>query len=344
MELDDITIHDSDCKEQMSRSELTDQPNSMDIDMILRTQTYGQTTLFSRLRVTRMKSIKNSRNRANRSTKHQSIAQCRIEKDLKEIDQSEWKSFATITTIKTNPLHRFEFEMSITPMEGYYRNGTFDFIVSANKDYPYTAPTASCTKCIFHPNIDPQSKQIGLGILRHWKPVFALNDVIVALQLLFFEPDCNGRGPCHPSTYMVSAHKGNRYTACGSVVLNKCAANLFMRSKHQFDYTVQRIINGCNYNEREWQCCSRSNMNTSKPPNSDRLDVKSNQIMTKKAKILGHRKRRFSEMLLESNINCSNRFVDDQTLFNPSALTKKQKLNHSMYQEEEEDVDIENNF
>eukprot|EP01083_Nonionella_stella_P114537 338778_1 len=174
MELDDITIHDSDCKEQMTGPKLTDQSNSMDIDTILSTQT--QTTLFSKLRVTRM----NSRNRANRTVKHQSTAECRIEKDLKEIDQSEWKSFATITTIKTNPLHRFEFEMSITPMEGYYRNGTFDFIVSMSKDYPFAAPTVSCTKCIFHPNIDPQSKQIGLGILQHWSPVFCLNDVIVA--------------------------------------------------------------------------------------------------------------------------------------------------------------------
>ena len=79
----------------------------IDIDMDVRTI---QQTLFSKLRITKKK-LNNSKlseyESPTKKIKKQSIAECRIEKDLKEINESEWKSFACSTTYKLYPFPPF---------------------------------------------------------------------------------------------------------------------------------------------------------------------------------------------------------------------------------------------
>ena len=90
-----------------------------------------------------------------------------------------------------------------------------------DKKYPFTAPKIKCKHSIFHPNIDPDSKEIGLEILENWTAVLSLNDVIYAILLLFFEPNCKGKNKNNnlylnnmPLNYMVNQIKGNKYKYC----------------------------------------------------------------------------------------------------------------------------------
>ena len=208
-----------------------------------------------------------------------------------------------------------EFDFTICPNEGFWRNGTFLFHVKMDKNYPFSSPTISCKNSIFHPNFDPDTKEIGLYILENWTAVLSLNNLIHSTQKLFFKPDCNKN------------------------VLNKFAKNLYLNNKQEFDFIVQRIINGCNMYQREWQCLTRNaikyNYNNDNDNNNCNNIYKSNQIITKKSSFLGNRKRNFNEMSMNDKCNDyknndnNNKFIDDSTLLNPLAIIKKQRTNRN---------------
>eukprot|EP01084_Bolivina_argentea_P106278 190225_1 len=319
MAMDLDSANESDCNYNNNN---VDDDNDIDIDIDI----VKQTTLFSKLRITKNKNRHNKK--VNKIKKKQSIAECRVENDLNEINNSSYKSFAVTTTIEPNKSNLLNFDFTIKPIEGAYRNGVFKFKVFLCKNYPYSSPKILCENDIFHPNINPETKQIGLKILNNWRPVLSLNDIIIAIQSLFFKP-CESL----------------------SVILNKFAADLYIKNKQEFDYTVQKIINGCNYNKREWQCCSRdkylitnnnnNNMNIYMKNNSNNNNNNcfNNQVIpiTKKSSVLGYRKRNFKEMSMENisnnnnyNINCKHKFIDDETiLFNPFGIKKKQKIKHA---------------
>ncbi|CAO3639568.1 unnamed protein product [Cunninghamella echinulata] len=117
------------------------------------------------------------------------------------------------------PGNILNFNVIITPDEGFYKNGSFSFTFTINNNYPHEPPKVHCTQKIYHPNIDLEGN-ICLNILREdWKPVLSLHSVLVGLQYLFLEP--NADDP-----------------------LNKEAAEDLRKSRQQFASNVVKSMEG----------------------------------------------------------------------------------------------------
>ena len=83
------------------------------------------------------------------------------------------------------------FQVSLSPDEGYWRGGCFIFRFSIRPLYPHDAPKVKCETSVFHPNIDTQGN-VCLNILREdWKPVLSISAVIYGLLHLFLDPNPN---------------------------------------------------------------------------------------------------------------------------------------------------------
>ncbi|KAG0246884.1 putative ubiquitin-conjugating enzyme E2 [Mortierella sp. GBAus27b] len=115
-----------------------------------------------------------------------SAGQIRVQKDLSELDLP--RTMKMRFPVADDLLN---FELDITPDEGFYSGGTFKFSFAVNGNYPHDAPSVKCLQKIYHPNIQHDGK-ICLNILREdWKPVLTLNSVMVGLQYLLLEPNAD---------------------------------------------------------------------------------------------------------------------------------------------------------
>ncbi|KAH0542069.1 Acetolactate synthase, mitochondrial [Glutinoglossum americanum] len=104
-------------------------------------------------------------------------------------DLSELSLGSTMRTDFPDPDDTLNFTLTIEPDEGMYKDGTFNFSIAINQNFPHDAPKVKCKQKIYHPNIDLEGN-VCLNILRgDWKPVLNLNAVFVGLQFLFLEPN-----------------------------------------------------------------------------------------------------------------------------------------------------------
>lgn len=111
------------------------------------------------------------------------------------------------------------FNLSIKPDEGIYKDGNFKFKIIINESYPHEPPKIHCISKIYHPNIDLEGN-ICLNILREdWTPVLDINAVLIGLQSLLLEP--NGTDP-----------------------LNKEAANDLLKNEQLFARHVSTAMRG----------------------------------------------------------------------------------------------------
>ncbi|WOO80853.1 NEDD8-conjugating enzyme UBC12 [Vanrija pseudolonga] len=108
-------------------------------------------------------------------------AQLRVQKELELPD--------TMKMVFPDPADVLNFTLALTPDEGIYKGGVFDFTFAINLNYPHEPPKVRCTQKIYHPNLDLDGN-VCLNILREdWKPVLNLSSVMVGLQYLFLEPN-----------------------------------------------------------------------------------------------------------------------------------------------------------
>jgi ubiquitin-conjugating enzyme E2 M len=120
------------------------------------------------------KSKEESASNPNRRPKT-SAAQIRIQKDLGDLNHLP----NTISIEFKDPNDVFNFNVKyinlilrITPDEGFYIAGTFNFSFKVLPSYPHEPPKVLCTQKIYHPNIDLQGN-VCLNILREdWKVIF----------------------------------------------------------------------------------------------------------------------------------------------------------------------------
>ncbi|PVU93028.1 hypothetical protein BB561_003492 [Smittium simulii] len=82
-----------------------------------------------------------------------SAAKIRIQKDISELDLPE-----SIKVYFPDENNLMKFNVTITPDEGYYKSGLFDFTFFLNESYPHEAPKVQCNQVIYHPNIDLEGK------------------------------------------------------------------------------------------------------------------------------------------------------------------------------------------
>jgi ubiquitin-conjugating enzyme E2 M len=136
-------------------------------------------------------------------------------------DLSELSLGSTMKTNFPNPDDILNFTLTLTPDEGLYKTGVFNFSFVISQNFPHEPPKVKCKEKIYHPNIDLEGN-VCLNILREdWKPVLNLNAVIVGLQFLFLEP--NAQDP-----------------------LNKDAANDLQTDRDRFRRNVRTAMGGGN--------------------------------------------------------------------------------------------------
>ncbi|CAN4113776.1 unnamed protein product [Withania somnifera] len=119
------------------------------------------------------------------SIKEQSASQLRVHRDMNEL------TLPPICTLEfpNGKDDLMNFEVTIKPDEGYYREGIFPFTFQIPILYPHDAPKVKSKIKIYHPNIDYEGN-VCLNILREdWKPVLNINAVIYGLFHLFTEPN-----------------------------------------------------------------------------------------------------------------------------------------------------------
>uniref|UniRef100_A0A061SAD8 Ubiquitin-conjugating enzyme E2 M n=1 Tax=Tetraselmis sp. GSL018 TaxID=582737 RepID=A0A061SAD8_9CHLO len=159
----------------------------------------------------------------------QSAGELRLQKDMSELNLSNNMSIH----FPDGKDKIMNFVVIISPDEGFYRGGSFEFSFSIPSSYPHEAPKVKCKTKVFHPNIDLEGN-ICLNILREdWKPVLNINSVIYGLNFLFLDPN-----PEDP--------------------LNKEAAEMFQNNPRSFESMVAKsIMRGAYINGNFFPPCQR---------------------------------------------------------------------------------------
>eukprot|EP00298_Acanthocystis_sp_HF-20_P027667 c5873_g1_i1.p1 GENE.c5873_g1_i1~~c5873_g1_i1.p1 ORF type:complete len:180 (+),score=34.30 c5873_g1_i1:35-574(+) len=112
-------------------------------------------------------------------------AQLRVQKDMSKL---ELPGTCKIE-FPNGPDDIMNFNITISPEEGYYKGASFVFSFAIPPEYPHVAPKVLCTTKIFHPNIDWEGK-ICLNILREdWKPILDIGSVVYGLNFLMMDPN-----------------------------------------------------------------------------------------------------------------------------------------------------------
>lgn len=101
------------------------------------------------------------------------------------------KNIASFSNNQANVAHYEEnldeFKVEITPNDGFYRGGKFDFDVKV-QDYPKNAPNVTCATQIYHPNIDDNG-EICLNLFSEWAETNTLEDCVQGLLFLLYNPN-----------------------------------------------------------------------------------------------------------------------------------------------------------
>ena len=187
------------------------------------------------------RSSENGAGRTSKSQKKTTAAQIRLQKDLAELELPSSMKLET-----PDPNNLLEFSLIVTPDEGFYVGGKFEFKFKFKNSYPHDPPKVSCVPTIYHPNIDLEGA-VCLNILREdWKPVLNLQSIAVGLQFLFLEP--NPDDPLNKGGFALM--HGVRVVAVliVSVRVFVDAANLLRQDKKRFLDNVKMTMNGASLN------------------------------------------------------------------------------------------------
>mmetsp|Transcript_7209 Transcript_7209/g.8352 ORF Transcript_7209/g.8352 Transcript_7209/m.8352 type:complete len:224 (-) Transcript_7209:670-1341(-) len=154
-------------------------------------------------------------NGAQTGGKKRTPCQIRLQKDMDGL--SDFGTVAELEFPDANNLTMFR--AFLTPDEGYWAGAKYQFTLTFPDDYPHKPPKVLCNTKIYHPNIDLQGN-ICINMLREdWKPIFDINNIIIAVSHLFTDPEANDP-------------------------LNKDAGNLLRNDKRMFASQVKKSLKG----------------------------------------------------------------------------------------------------
>lgn len=162
-------------------------------------------------------------------TEVKSVSRLRFEKDMQELafkrNQSDFAS--CMISVHDNITAPLSIDVNVSLRKGPYRGGSFDFNIAIGDGYPYEAPVVFCLTRAYHPNICFQTGKVHIALIsKDWRPVLSINSVVLALQLMFLEPQ-------------------------KSCAVNEECCRLYAKSQLQsasaseFEITTQRILRGC---------------------------------------------------------------------------------------------------
>ena len=105
-------------------------------------------------------------------------------------DWAEYEDSKGVKVEFPDPADTSRFTVTITPVEGYWKDASFVFEATVPLGYPHEPPAILLkTTPIYHPNINFEGK-ICLNVLRDgWQPVMTMTHVIYGLLVLFTEPN-----------------------------------------------------------------------------------------------------------------------------------------------------------
>ena len=112
--------------------------------------------------------------------------------------QRDWSAFEPVegaSLKQVNAKDYYHYKLVITPLEGLYQGGKWEFSVECPDDYPNEPPKVHCETMIYHPNIDLEG-HVCLSILRvnedeGWSPMRSFTDLVYGMISLFYEPNPN---------------------------------------------------------------------------------------------------------------------------------------------------------
>ncbi|KAK7789900.1 hypothetical protein R5R35_008330 [Gryllus longicercus] len=110
---------------------------------------------------------------------------------IKEVQEMEQTLPITCRVKFENADLLHDFQLVVTPDEGYWCGGRFSFHILITEDYNMAPPTVKCLTKLWHPNIS-EDGDICLSLLRQnsidgmgWAPTRKLKDVVWGLNSLF---------------------------------------------------------------------------------------------------------------------------------------------------------------
>uniref|UniRef100_A0A7N5ZUH5 E2 NEDD8-conjugating enzyme n=2 Tax=Anabas testudineus TaxID=64144 RepID=A0A7N5ZUH5_ANATE len=125
---------------------------------------------------------------ASDSTHRVSIRDRLLTKEVAELEAS-LPSTCKASFPDEDKLHHFQ--LAVSPDEGYYQSGRFQFEIDVPEAYNMVPPKVRCLTRIWHPNIT-ENGEICLSLLREhsidgtgWAPTRTLKDVVWGLNSLF---------------------------------------------------------------------------------------------------------------------------------------------------------------
>lgn len=125
---------------------------------------------------------------ASDSTHRVSIRDRLLTKEVAELE-ANLPSTCKANFPDEDKLHHFQ--LAVSPDEGYYQSGRFQFEIDVPEAYNMVPPKVRCLTRIWHPNIT-ENGEICLSLLREhsidgtgWAPTRTLKDVVWGLNSLF---------------------------------------------------------------------------------------------------------------------------------------------------------------
>jgi len=186
--------------------------DTMDVDSTPKWKTQGP-QLFQLLR------------KRAKGTRHKGEAELRLEKDLDELKEirKSGKKLSFRLFFPSGEKQILNFVCIFNLKEGPYAGCRLEFNVSVPDKYPYSPPTFHCKQKVFHPNIDPDRGRTLTPLLeKEWKPVVTMEHILLAVEVIFLNP----------------------HTEDEDCLLNKVAAELYLKRRNDYIEIVRRTILG----------------------------------------------------------------------------------------------------
>ncbi|KAJ5970514.1 Peroxin 4 [Penicillium vulpinum] len=113
----------------------------------------------------------------------------RLGDELKENDNVENDTFLYLRPVDDDDLLRWEAVLK-GPNGSPYEGGLWHLNIKIPPTYPYAPPTIHFTTKIVHPNIDFDTGEICLSLLKdQWSPARTLQTTLAAIQWLLTDPN-----------------------------------------------------------------------------------------------------------------------------------------------------------